>query len=577
MMTKKIKSGFLLLFLISHGFLLTAQDSPGQNKIKITGTIGMQYEHYGLDRNPNGWPGFLPRKPWNQVRFNWMPEFQFPKWKMPVNFNFSTTPVNYVGPYSGIQKQSFSQYITNPMNNFALNPTFQWGEIQLGTQYLNYSELSTGDIGIFGAGVDVKPQTYRIKFFAGISNQAVNFFNIPGLDGAYRRFNWMFQLGKEKEGKYSFALNFVKGKDDINSVDSVSPNIKPQEGVTVSVVSKVNFAKAWYVSAEGAQSIFTQDLSLPLDSSKPSLKPFIKGHSTTRKDYAAGVTIGRKGKRFDIGLKSKFIGAGFRTMGYPFMLPDRLDFTLNSRMLAWKNKEGIDRMHITASAGQRINNLSNNTIRARQFIGNLNWFTQFDDHWSLNISYNNFGFQTPSGFNPYGIKNVSNDLGINPSYTFTTEKVMHFFSLSYNWSKYDERDVTNGNTTTNNTHAAMLSWTPAFLQKPVTPDFSILYFLNKLPGFRFTIFTFSSGLTLPEIKKKISLKAQLQYQLSKNNTFTRNNNLIGSLNTDWRLSRKLIWNVYLSSNHVKYGNESVPPGARYLETNFRTGFQYRFN
>jgi len=576
MLNKKTKSGLVLLCIFFNG-IISAQDSTSSRKFKVSGSISVQYEHYGLSRNPTGWSGFLPRKPWNQVRFNWTPEFQFPKWKLPVNFNFATTPVNFVGPYSGIQKQSFSQYITNPMNNFALNPTFKWGEIQLGTQYLNYSELSTGDVGIFGAGVDLKPATYRVKFFAGLSNQAVNFFNIPGLDGAYRRFNWMFQLGKEKEGKYSFALNFVKGKDDINSVDSVSPNIKPQEGITMSVVSKVNFAKEWYFSAEGAQSIFTQDLSLPLDSSKPSMKPFIKGHSTTRKDFAAGAAIGRKGKRFDIGLKSKFIGAGFRTMGYPFMLPDRLDLTLNTRIMAWKNKDGIDRMNITASAGQRINNLSNNTIRAKQFIGNLNWFTQFDDHWSLNISYNNFGFQTPSGFNPYGIKNVSNDLGINPTYTFSTEKIMHFLSLSYNWSKYDERDVTNGNTSTNNTHSVILSWTPTFLQKKLTPDFSVLYFLNELPGFRFTIFTFSSGLTLPEINKKISLRAQAQYQLSKNNNFTKNNNLIGSLNSDWRLTQKLIWNVYLSSNHFKYGNESAPPEASYLETNIRTGFQYRFN
>ncbi|MCX8018857.1 MAG: hypothetical protein N2747_00015 [Chitinophagaceae bacterium] len=573
-----LKRIFILLFMLAGYYSVSrAQTESADKKFKVRGRVGVTYEHYALDRTPDGWPGFPPRKPWNQVRFNWAPEFQFPKWRLPVNFNFATTPTNFVGPFSGIQKQSFSQYITNPMNNFALNPTFQWGEIQLGTQYLNYSELSTGDIGIFGAGFDLRPKTYRIKFFGGISNQAVNFFNIPGIDGAYRRWNWMFQLGKEKEGKYSFAVNFVKGKDDVNSVTSVGPNIKPQEGITMSVVSKVHFAKAWYVSAEGAQSIFTQDLNQPADPDKPSLKPFIKGYTSTRKDYAGSAALGRNGKRFDISLRSKYIGAGFRTTGFPFMLPDRLDLTVNTRLLAWKNKDGVDRMNITASAGQRINNLSSNTVRAKQFIGNLNWFTQFNEHWSLNINYNNFGFQTPSGFNPYGIKNVSNDFGINPSYSFSTEKMIHFFSLSYNYSKYDERDVVTGNTTTNNTHSAMLSWTPTFLKKNITPDFSVLYFRNTLPGFRFTILSFNAGLSLPDIKNKLSLRAQAQYQYSKNNTFTPNHNVVGSLNADWKLTKKLIWNFYAATNRFRYGNETTPQNAGYLESDFRTGFQYRFD
>ncbi len=176
MMRKKIMPIALLLALFS----LNAFAQEEQKKFSASGTMGISYEGYGLSRSPSGWTGYLPRKPWNQVRFNFSPSFTFGKnFSLPFNFNFAAKPTNFAGPYSGIIKQNFSQYITNPMNNFGVNPKYKWAELQLGTQYLKYSDLSTGDIGIFGAGVDLRPKTYRIKFFTGISQQGIDYFAGP--------------------------------------------------------------------------------------------------------------------------------------------------------------------------------------------------------------------------------------------------------------------------------------------------------------------------------------------------------------------------------------------------------------
>ena len=302
----------------------------------------------------------------------------------------------------------------------------------------------------------------------------------------------------------------------------------------------------------------------------------MKAHTSTVRDFAGEAGLGRKSKNFDIGAKLKYIGAGFQTPGYPFMMPDRFDYTLNTRFNAWKNKSGSYKMNVVASVGQRVNNVSNTTLRAKQFIGNINWFTQFNDKWNLNVSFNNFGFQTPGGINPYGIKNVSNDLGINPSYTWGNEKVIHLLSLNYNYSKYDERDVITGLVTSNNTHTALLTYVPTFLTKDLSPDFSLMYFGNKMPGFKLTLITVSGGLSMPALKKKMNLRGQLQYNYSKTNSFKNNNNLIASLTADWKLSKKMTWNTYISTNHFKYGNEIIPNNASYLESNIRTGFQYRF-
>ncbi len=536
--------------------------------------MGITYEGYGLTRKPSGWTGYNARKPWNQVRFNFTPTFKFGKnFSLPFNFNFAAIPTNFAGPYAGIKKQNFGQFITNPMNSFGINPKYKWAELQLGTQYLKYSDLSTGDIGIFGIGIDLRPKTFLFKFFTGISQQGINYLvGPPTVTGAYKRRNWMAQIGTEKEGKYLFALNVAKGKDEPNSAVPPPLTVKPQEGFVISIVSDIYMDEGIYFKAEGAQSTFTKDLTTPLTNNIRSLKPFIEAHTSSLTDYAGQASIGRRSKNFDVGVTVKYLGAGFQTVGYPYLQPDRLDYTLNTRINAWKNK-----MNFVASVGRRVNNVSNTALKAKQFIGNINWFTQFNDNWSLNMNYNNFGFQTASGINPYGIKNVSNDLGINPTFSWTGKKIIHLLSMSYNYSKYDERDVLTGLTTSNNTHTGLLTYVPTYLEKEISPDFSVLYFYNDVPGARITLATLSAALSTEAAKKKLKLRGQLQYTLGKLNSFSSSNNLIASCNIDLKLTKKLNWNTFLTTNYFKYGNEIVPNGARYLETGCRTGFQYRFD
>jgi hypothetical protein len=545
-----------------------------KEKMSISGTMGVTYEGYGLNRSPSGWTGYNARRPWNQVRFNFTPTFKFGKnFSLPFNFNFAAIPTNFAGPYAGIKKPSFGQFITNPMNSFGINPKYKWAELQLGTQYLHYSDLSTGDIGVFGIGFDLKPKNFLVKFFTGTSQDGINYAaGPPTVTGAYKRRNWMAQLGLEKEGQYLFALNFAKGKDVPSSAAPAPLTIRPQEGFVISIVSNLYLEKGYYFKAEGAQSTFTKDLITPLSPVLRSLKPFIEAHTSTLTDYAGQLAVGKKGKNLDLGLMLKYLGAGFQTIGYPYLQNDRLDYMLNTRINAWKNK-----MNIVASVGQRVNNVSNTALKAKQFIGNLNWFTQFNDQWSLNVNYNNFGFQAASGINPFGIKNVSNDLGVNPTFSWTGKKIIHLLSLSYNYSKYDERDVLTGLTTSNNTHTALLTYVPTYLEKNISPDFSVMYFYNDVPLAKITLFTISSALSVEAAKKKLRLRGQLQYTLGKLNSFSSNNNLIASCNIDYKITKKLTWTTFLTTNYFKYGNEIIPNGANYTETTCRTGFQYRFD
>ena len=565
-----------LLCFIASGY--SQETSPS---LVVSGTVGASYEYYGLSTNPNGWNGYRQRKPWNQVRFNFKPTFNYGDFKLPVNFSFATMPTNFLGPYAGIGAaghQSFWQFVTNPSNNFAINPKYKWAELQLGTQYLNYSELTTGDVGVFGIGFDLRPKGFLIKFFTGKSQEGINYSPIPYVQGAYKRRNWMAQIGKEKEGKYKFALTMAKGEDSFSSVSMPPPLITPQQGFVMSLMSNIYLKKGYFMELEGAQSLYSTNTNSgpAAPGGISSLDPFYNADASSVKDYAATAAIGKKSKNFDIGLKTKYLGAGFFTTGYPFQQSDKLDVTVSTRFNAWKDKNSSYKMNVVASIGERVNNMSNSATKANLLITNLNWFTQINEHWSMNLNYNNFGFQSNSNINPYGVKNVSNDFGVSPTYTWSNSKMVHLLSLNYNYSQYDERNVITGSTTSNNTHTLFLAYVPTFLTKSLAPDFSVLYFTNQLPGFKTTLATFSTGLSTPLFNKKVTCRGQLQYTFIKNNINSPNNNLIGNLGLDWKITNKLTWTNYFSANYFKYGNESTPVGANYLETNYRTGLLYNF-
>ena len=564
----------------------TTADSAAKSPFSVSGNMGISYEMYGLDLNPAG-SYYTPRRPWNLLRFIFAPTFNFGKLTLPININFSPQQTNFVTPSTmggfgsiGGGKQNMWQFLTNPLNNIGASPKYKWAQLLLGTQYLNYSDLSTGDIGLFGYGFALTPGKFRIKFFNGTSQRPINYDGsaTPPIIGAYQRNNWMAQLGMEEEGKYTVDLNFTKGKDVMNSVNPAPPalsGVLPQEGFTASFVLKTIIAKNYYFNTELAHSIYTTDETQPLSAvGAKDLQPFIAGRTTTKADNALQASMGHKSKNFDIGFSTKYIGAGFQTAGYPFLMPDHLDYTVNTRINAWKNK-----MNITASAGERVNNRSSTTLKSKQFIANINWFTQFNDHFNINANYNNFGFTTMGST---GLRNVANDISINPSYSWTTAKMLNLITATYTYSTYLEKQNFFPFATTNNiTNTVVLTYVPTFFQKQFTVDFTLMYFNNKvplvLPNYLITtLYSATGNISVPMAKKKFTLKGQVMYTYNEVNGSSEGNNIIGTAGTDWAMTKKLKWSLLVTGNLFKYSANFVPPYARYIESTLKTSLMYSF-
>ena len=572
----------LLLFL---SFRADAQDEKPK-PFSITGDMGVSYEGYGLDKSPeNSVPNFYSaRRPWNLFRYSFNPTINVGSWSIPFNFNFSSMQNNFTTPSTG-GKQSIWQFLTNPVNNFGIRPKIGTTEILLGTQYLKYSDLSTGDLGVFGYGINLAPGKFRIKFFNGVSQRPVNYIAPtiippdPGTVGAYQRNQFMAQVGMEKEGKYFVGFNLVKATDKINSLTSIPlPPIEPQQNVIVSFVAKATTSNGWNYNFEVGQSYHTTDLNTPLSNiAVPDFKPFLRAHTATNKDNALMLGIAKKGSDWEIGGKFNYYGAGYFTAGYPFMNNDRMEYLANTRFNAWKKK-----INVVASIGQRFGNLSllSGPNITKQIIANINVFTQFSERFSLNTSFNNFGF---SSADISGYKSVSNELSINPSYTWANTKMSNLISATYTWSKYDETIIIPPSVTKNNTQTLLLLYVPTVFSAKLNPDFSVLWFRNTAPAINLTLFTATAGMNW-KINAKIKLKGQLQYNLTTTSPFTANKDILITAGYDWALYKKLTWQMLATANVYKYGTDL--PGSSliplytgnpgYLESSVRTRLLYRF-
>lgn len=572
------------LFLCLCFFIAQAQEK--KPVVKLQGDMGIWYEGYGLDKSPDApSPDFYPaRRPWNLLRYTFNPTLTVGKWNIPLNVSLSSLQNNFATAITG-KKQTLWQYVTNPANNLGVRPKIGTTEILLGTQNLQYSDLSTGDLGVFGYGVNLSPGKFRLKVFNGVSQRPVDYlspiqFPPNGVTGAYQRNQWMAQLGMEKEEQYFAGFNFVKSSDARSSVSAAPlPPIAPQENMVVTFLAKATTANGWKYHLELGQSFFTRDLNTPFSTViTENFQPFMKAHTSSNKDHAVMAELAKKGSDWEAGLRFNYFGAGYYTAGYPFMQTDRAEYLANLRFNIFKKKTNV-----TARIGQRFGNLSRiaGPELTRQLIANINTFTQFNDHLSLTASFNNYGFNAVS---ISGYKNVSNEIQFNPAYMWSTPKVSHLLSASYTYSKYDETVLLPPLTTTkNNTQTALLLYVPTFLAKKVSPDFNLMWFHNKATPIDLTLWSASGGLNWKP-NEKISYKGQLQYSLNTVKPNTANKNLMATGGYDWNLYKKLTWQFTATVNLYRYGTELPgntlsPPYMgipQYFETTVRTGLNYRF-
>jgi len=216
-----------LIFIISSGCMYSQQK---EQQITFNGNIGLFFDTYNYSEE--NYPTFRPKYPENELRLNANATLQIGEYlSIPFGINISNQKTLYNLPT--LPEENLIDFIQNPKNDISINPEYKWIKSYLGSQTPNYSSLSTGDTPIFGIGMDLNPGKFIFSANYGLSQRAIEADALFNIVGAYKQKIIATRIGYGKIDGPKFTLNFVKVKDDVNSVINTPLYDDPIEGITI--------------------------------------------------------------------------------------------------------------------------------------------------------------------------------------------------------------------------------------------------------------------------------------------------------------------------------------------------------
>lgn len=206
-----------ILFVVNIALLICFQNIDAQEKdsssidfvkrnFNISGEIGVYGELYSIKGQP-------ARRPKSSGRIYFRPTLElFGLMQIPFEFLISS------------EGSSARQNI----NQFGINPSWDWGTLHLGDFNEDFSQYTLSGINIRGAGINITPGIFRFATTAGFTQRSV-----PGgaQDGTFKRFLFAAKLGIGKETDSYLDLIFLRAKDEVGSLTQnkksitiISPN-----------------------------------------------------------------------------------------------------------------------------------------------------------------------------------------------------------------------------------------------------------------------------------------------------------------------------------------------------------------
>ncbi|MEY2828645.1 MAG: hypothetical protein RIQ33_503, partial [Bacteroidota bacterium] len=348
-----------LLFIFCFGFCkeqTIAQDVQQMAKSKpleLHGNLLLQGQLYSI----NGAPA---RQPWNAYLISGSPTLSIYGFQLPFTFTFSNT------------QRDFRQ----PFNQVGVSPTYKWLTLHAGYRNISFSQFGLAGQTILGGGVELNPKKFRFGVMYGRSQKAIaedttksiqqnlNSINYP----AYKR---MVLAGKIGVGSTSnfVDLNFVKGKDDLNSLPykPIKTEVLPSENLVIGLAHKFTlFKKHVEWNSEVAASIFTRDISVPkFDKTDfayaDKVNKVMLINLSTVGYTAAESQLKFKNKYISTGLKYRRIEPDYKSMGAYYFQTDMEQYTGNLSTRLFKNK-----LNFNGSMGIQKDNVAHKKLATTQ-------------------------------------------------------------------------------------------------------------------------------------------------------------------------------------------------------------------
>ncbi|MFA7325943.1 MAG: hypothetical protein WC121_04710 [Candidatus Kapaibacterium sp.] len=560
-----LRSSLYLTFILSTAIALS-EEKPIE--FQISGNASLTQEVYQFEASDSTLNArHLP----NQTRFTYNSSFDYDLLQVPVTIVLNSRQSNYITAQA--PGQNFLQYIQNPLNYVSISPKYEWAQFHFGSQSPQFSDLTMGNRQIFGLGMDLLPENFRLASFYGVSQRGIEPLG-KQLKGAYTQYIYgaKFQYGKEKSG--SIGLNFAALYDDTNSISNIPATTKiyPEEGLISSINFSIPFTDEIYLYSEIAASAFTRNqLSDNVILNDKEVDLFIQeAKSSTLIDGAAKSRFVLDYGSWGINAQGLYAGDGFRTIGYQFFISDRVEYSLGGN---YRTEDS--RFRISGSAGQRFNNLfETKSTTTSQLIANANIFYQVTDNLSANANYTNFGIRNNTSNDTLKLEMVSNSFSFSPAYSFESKWGNSNLNLVFGFDDFEDFNTLTGEFRTNSTKTGSIIFASALKDLPLTTTLFSTYVTNNLPDADLKLISIgvSGNYRLWENTFVPGLKLSLNQSSLGNNT---DDVKLGIRFTSrYKITKMLIFRLNYNYNDYNYG--SSRSNATFTENYLQTGLSYSF-
>lgn len=547
-------------------------DQASSNDMSFTGSATLSADFYDMQSSPEGM--IAPRRPANLYRLVFTPTLSFGDLiSLPFTIILNSRETNTIT--ASLPSPSLIQFLQNPLNNLGVlsfSPRIGWVTLHLGTHQPQLSELSAGDAPIFGAGVELRPGPVRALFSAGTMQRAIDADTLHGVTGAYARRVYVAKVGIGTETSTHIDVNVVRATDDLSSLRVKPANVTPQEGVLLTTNALVVFGESVKLTGEIGASAFSDNVLAAQKSggAADALAPVITPRTSTHVDYAATGAVDFTQPTWGVSVNSKYIGAGYVTLAYPYMQADRFEWTVAPRAQLFDGD-----LSVNASLGSRTNNLSNTkAAAASQVIASANVNAQFSQAFSVATSYSNFGFRDNNTNDTLKIQSVSQSFNISPVLVLTGDMMSHTISLAAGIDNYIDNNTVTGAQNSNHTQTLAAAYGMSLMRVPLSMNVSGTHMTNDLPAATLAMnaitvgasYRVGNGVLTPSVSATLS-----QTTLG---AFTADNTLAMRVGAQWRLTNAMTLQCSIAATSYQYG--SSRPGVSYNEYTLRSALTTRF-
>ena len=515
---------------------------------------------------------------------------------LPLNLMITYPETNTTTPF--VSAPSLTELFTNPANALGLSsfsPKIGWAQLHLGSYIPELSELSGGDLQIFGAGFELTPGNLHVSASRGISQRAVEPSIERNASGAYRRDMTMGRIAFGNPDSMSVGINVVYAKDDPTSITNTVVDVLParpadddaniiipadtirlraEEGAIASVNTSVRMGEAITLKAEGALSAFTRDQrSNLLDPADNPLSSLFASRTSTRFDGAASASLAIRYTTWGVTVSGLYMGTGFQPLAYPFNQSDRIDLKVSPMVNALNGD-----VSITGTIGQRINNLSETKgERLTQLIANGQLSVRFSDAISLSSAYSNFGIRNNRN-NPLDsarIQNVSESFSIDPMLTFSMADVAHTIMLSVALDRYDDFNIVSGVESSNDTRSLIVTYAGMLESIPLTIGANGSLLENALQAGTLTVRSIGANASYRLLNGSLTPTMSVMVSSSSFGANPADSQTFLKAGVRWRQSKAVTFIGTYAVNSYIYGT-SGPRGSSFVEQMLQLGINTSF-